>query len=153
MSDAVRVGADALLLVDLPVEHAAPYRESARAAGLHLIAMTASTSDDARLAEVLCEASGFVYHTALTGTTGAMRCVPAEVSKAITRVRRHTTLPVAAGFGIRDTAQAQALAGTADLIVVGSQLIELLASKGVEEVRQAVRRYAECLANGSGSGA
>ncbi|MCC8392499.1 tryptophan synthase subunit alpha [Paraburkholderia sp. MMS20-SJTR3] len=145
MSDAARVGADALLLVDLPVEHAAPYRESARVAGLHLIAMTAPTSDDLRIGQVLHEASGFVYHTAVVGTTGVTHCVPAEVGKAITRVRRHTTLPVAAGFGIRDAAQAQALAGTADLIVVGSQLIELLASQGVEEVRQAVRRYAECL--------
>lgn len=151
MADAARVGVDALLLVDLPVEHAAPYREAARTAGLHLIAMTAPTSDDVRLAEVLRDAGGFVYHTALAGTTGALRCDPAEVSKAITRVRRHTTLPVAAGFGIRDRAQAQALAGSADLIVVGSQLIELLASKGVEEVRLAVRGYAECLAEASSS--
>jgi tryptophan synthase alpha chain len=145
MAEAAAVGADALLLVDLPVEHAAHYRAAARSAGLHLIAMTAPNSDDARLAEVLREASGFVYHVAINGTTGAARCTPAMVGTALARVRRHTPLPIAAGFGIREAAQARALAGHADLLVVGSQLVETLADAGVEAALQLVREFAQAL--------
>ncbi|MCW2318144.1 tryptophan synthase alpha chain [Rhodoblastus acidophilus] len=145
MTDAAAAGADALLLLDLPVEHAAPYRAAALAAGLRLIVMTAPTSDDARLAEILRDASGFVYHTTITGTTGAASCAPEQAGAAIARTRRHTRAPIAAGFGVRRPAQARALAEHADLVVVGSQLVETLASEGVDAALRAVRAFAEAL--------
>ena len=145
MADAARAGVDGLLLVDLPVEHAAPYKAAARAAGLHLLSMTAPTSDDARLSEVLRDASGFVYHVALNGTTGAGQCVPDAVRQALARVRRHTGLPLAAGFGVRDTRQARALAACADLVVIGSKLIETLAQHGVQATLDEVHQFAQAL--------
>ncbi|MBB4199551.1 tryptophan synthase subunit alpha [Rhodoblastus sphagnicola] len=144
-AEAAASGADAALLLDLPVEHAAPFRAAARSSGLHLIAMTAPTSDDARLAEILRGVSGFVYHATINGTTGAARCSPAEVSTAIARVRRHTTLPVAAGFGIREPAQARDLAEQADLVVIGSQLVETLAQGGASAALESVYGFARAL--------
>ena len=138
MNDAAEAGVDGLLLVDLPVEHASPYEDAAETAGLHLIRMTAPTSDDARLAEVLKDARGFIYHVTLTGTTGAASATAADVEAAIARLRRHSPLPIAAGFGIRSAAQVRALAGTAELIVVGSRLVEVLAAQGAEAALEEV---------------
>jgi tryptophan synthase alpha chain len=145
MADAARLGVDGLLLVDLPIEHAAPYKETASAAGLHLISMTAPTSDDARLDRVLHGASGFVYHVALNGTTGARRCAPDDVAPTVARLRRHTALPIAVGFGIRDAGQVRALAGIADILVVGSQLVDTLAQRGTATALDEVRRYAQAI--------
>lgn len=142
MNDAAEAGVDGLILVDLPIEHAPPYEDAAKTAGLHLIRMTAPTSDDKRLAEVLKDAIGFIYHVTLTGTTGAASATAADVEAAITRLRRHSRLPVAAGFGIRSAAQVHALAGKAELIVVGSRLVEVLAHNGVEAALEEVRAFA-----------
>lgn len=145
MADAAQAGVDGLILVDLPVEHHAPYRTSARQQGLHLVRMTAPTCDDARLASVLEGAEGFVYHVTLTGTTGAGQASLDEISQAIACVRKHTALPVAAGFGIRTAVQVQELAGIADLVVVGSRLVEVLAEQGVDAALQEVRSLATAL--------
>ena len=89
--------------------------------------------------------SGFVYHATINGTTGAARCAPAEVSAALARVRGRTKLPVAAGFGIREPAQARDLAGQADLVVVGSQLVQRLEQDGVDAALEAVRGFAQAV--------
>lgn len=145
MNEATDAGVDGLILVDLPIEHAPPYEDAARTAGLHLIRMTAPTSDDKRLAEVLKDASGFIYHVTLTGTTGAASATAADVETAIARLRRHSSLPVAAGFGIRSAAQVRELAGKAELIVVGSRLVEVLAKSGVDAALAEVRALAAAL--------
>jgi tryptophan synthase alpha chain len=144
LRDAAQAGVDALLLVDLTVEHAAPYVGAAREAGVHLIRMTAPTSDEARLRTVLADASGFVYHVSLNGTTGAAGAAP-DADAALARVRRFTDLPLALGFGIRDEAQIRALAGTVELIVVGSRLVEMLASDGVDATLAQVSAFARAL--------
>jgi tryptophan synthase alpha chain len=95
-----------------------------------------------RLAELLQDARGFIYHVTLTGTTGAASATAADVEAAITRLRRHSRLPVAAGFGIRSAAQVRELAGKAELIVVGSRLVEVLAHNGVEAALEEVRALA-----------
>lgn len=145
MNDAAEAGVDGLILVDLPIEHAPPYDDAAKTAGLHLIRMTAPTSDDKRLAEVLKDASGFIYHVTLTGTTGAASATAADVEAAIARLRRHSSLPVAAGFGIRSAAQVHELAGKAELIVVGSSLVAVLAHAGVAAALDEVRQLAAAL--------
>lgn len=144
-ADAAAAGVDALLLVDLPLEHEASYRALARGAGLHLIRMTAPTSDDARLAALLDNVDGFVYHVTLNGTTGAAAGSSDQVVDAVARVRRHTRLPVAAGFGIRSPEQVRALAGKVELIVVGSRLVEALADGGAPAALAAVRQLAGAL--------
>ena len=142
MAAAAQAGVDGLLLVDLPMEHAAPWQTAAERAGLHLIRMTAPTSDDARLQQVLADASGMVYHVTVTGTTGQKSAVAADIAKDLARLRRHTDLPLAAGFGIRTPEQARALAAHADLVVVGSRLVEVLNTDGMDGALQAIRELA-----------
>jgi len=146
MQDAAHSGVDGLILVDLPIEHLALYDAAACAAGLHLIRMTAPTSDDARLAQILAGAGGFVYHVSVTGTTGAGSATAEEVAQAVERVHRHTALPVATGFGIREAAQVKALAGHSELIVVGSALVDRLADQGVAAALAQVRELAAACA-------
>jgi tryptophan synthase alpha chain len=148
MRDAAAAGVDGLLLVDLPLEHAAPAKQAARAAGLHLISMSAPTSDDDRLAQVLADASGFVYHVALNGTTGAAQSLPLDVANAITRLRRHTKLPLAVGFGIREPAQARAMAELAEVVVVGSALVDTLQNQGIDATLAQVRALAAAVHGG-----
>lgn len=139
MAAAASAGADALLLVDLPFEHALPVAAAARAQGIALVRMTAPTSDDGRLEALLAGANGFVYHVALTGITGSVQGLPEEVVADLARVRRRTDLPLAVGFGIRTPAQAAAMAGAAELVVVGSALVETLAARGTAAALQEVR--------------
>jgi tryptophan synthase alpha chain len=145
MADAARSGVDGLLLVDLPAEHIEPYRHLAQASHLHLIVQTAPTSDDERLGRILPAASGFVYHVALTGTTGAAACCPAEAQAQLHRVRAQTDLPLAIGFGIRTTEQARALAGHAELIVLGSLFVDAQAQGGATAALAQVGRFAQAL--------
>ncbi len=120
-------GVDGLVVVDLPPEEEAELRSPADGAGLRLIRLTTPTTDEARLAEVLAGASGFVYHVSITGITGAAAPDPDAVSGAVARVRRHTALPVAVGFGIKTPEQAAAVARVADAAVVGSALVAKVA--------------------------
>jgi tryptophan synthase alpha chain len=145
MTDASGAGVDALLLVDLPLEHATEVRPAARAAGIHIISMTAPTSDDARLAQLLKDASGFVYHVSLNGITGAAQSVAQEVGEALARVHRHTGIPVAVGFGIRTCAQASLMAQTADIVVVGSALVDTLSRDGIKAALAQVAELAEAV--------
>ena len=126
-TDAVAAGIDGIIIVDLPPEESDELTPQARAAGLDFIRLTAPTSDDVRLPRVLASASGFIYHVAIAGITGTRSAVPADVALAITRLKRHTDLPVAVGFGIRTPEQAAAIARVADAAVVGSVLVDTIA--------------------------
>ncbi len=99
----------------------------ARAAGLNFIFLTAPTTDDARLPRVLEKASGFVYYVSITGITGTASASAADIGGAVARLRRHTALPVAVGFGIKTAEQAAEVAAVADAAVVGSALVNCLA--------------------------
>jgi tryptophan synthase alpha chain len=138
--DASQAGVDGVVLVDLPYEHVTPYMAAAQAVGIHLVRMSAPTSDDERMGKLFVEAGGFIYHVAVTGTTGAGSGSRDDLERALVRVRRHTGLPVAVGFGVCDANQVAALAGLADLIVVGSALVEILAAEGIEATLERVRQ-------------
>lgn len=125
--DAAEAGADGLIIVDLPPEEDAELLEPAREAGLRLIYLTAPTTDDKRLPRVLRHASGFVYYVSIAGTTGTKSADISSVGEAVERIRRHTDLPVAVGFGIRTPQQAAQVAGVADAVVVGSALVDKVA--------------------------
>lgn len=145
MADAAAAGVDGLLLVDLPFEHAADYRQAARQQGLQLISMTAPTSDDARLAKLLPQAEGFVYHVSLNGITGGTSAATDTVIDTLARLRRHTSLPLALGFGLREPAQLHALRQHADLLVVGTLIVETLEQHGVAAALAKVRGLADVL--------
>jgi tryptophan synthase alpha chain len=124
--DAKAAGVDGLIVVDLPPEEDEELCLPALKAGLNFIRLATPTTDDRRLPAVLNNTSGFVYYVSITGITGAAAPDAAKVSTAVTRIKRHTKLPVAVGFGVRTAEQARAIAQGADGVVVGSALVDAL---------------------------
>jgi tryptophan synthase alpha chain len=147
--DAAAAGADGVILVDLPPEEAGEFLPFARAAGLDFIRLTAPTSDDERLPVVVGDASGFIYHVAIAGITGTRSADAGAVAEAVARIRRHTDLPVAVGFGIRTPQQAADIARFADAAVVGTALVETVARLGHDPgLPEAIRTQVAALAEG-----
>jgi tryptophan synthase alpha chain len=124
---AIVAGVDGLIVVDLPPEEDAELCLPALAKGLNFIRLATPTTDDKRLPKVLGNTSGFIYYVSITGITGAAAPVADMVGAAVERLRRHTALPVAVGFGIREPAQAAGIARLADAAVVGSALVDEVA--------------------------
>ena len=124
--DAKAAGVDGLIVVDLPPEEDSELCLPALKAGLNFIRLATPTTDDKRLPAVLANTSGFVYYVSITGITGTAAPNAARVSDAVARIKRHTSLPVAVGFGVRDAARARSIAEGADGVVVGSALIDAL---------------------------
>ena len=127
ISDAKEAGVDGLIVVDLPPEHNDELCEPAQSAGLDFIRLTTPTTDDDRLPTVLAGSSGFVYYVSVAGVTGAGAATMDHVEEAVTRLRRHTDLPVCIGFGIRTPQHAAEVAKRAEGAVVGSALIDKIA--------------------------
>jgi len=123
LADAKAAGVDGLIVVDLPPEEDAELCLPALDAGLNFIRLATPTTDDKRLPTVLKNTSGFVYYVSITGITGAASPDVDAVRTAVARIKRHTKLPVAVGFGVRTASQARAIATGADGVVVGSALV------------------------------
>ncbi len=128
LTDAAAAGVDGLIVVDVPPEEDDVLCLPAVEAGLSFIRLATPTTDDARLPAVLRHASGFLYHVAIAGVTGAEGAGEAEIARAVTRLKAMVDLPVAVGFGIKTPAQAAAVARHADAAVVGSALCERIAA-------------------------
>jgi tryptophan synthase alpha chain len=126
LTDAKAAGVDGLIVVDLPPEEDEELCLPALKAGLNFIRLATPTTDDKRLPAVLTHTSGFVYYVSITGVTGAAAPDTAKVAAAVARIKRHTELPVAVGFGVRTAEQARAIAERADGVVVGSALVDAL---------------------------
>jgi tryptophan synthase alpha chain len=124
--DAKSAGVDGLIVVDLPPEEDEELCLPALKAGLNFIRLATPTTDDKRLPAVLNNTSGFVYYVSITGITGSAAPDAGKVAGAVARIKRHTKLPVAVGFGVRTAEQARAIAQGADGVVVGSALVEAL---------------------------
>jgi tryptophan synthase alpha chain len=128
LGDAKTAGVDGLIIVDLPPEEDTELCIPAMKAGLNFIRLATPTTDDRRLPQVLANTRGFLYYVAVAGVTGTKSAADDVVTAAVTRLKRHTTLPVAVGFGIRTPAQAAAVARVADAAVVGSALVDRVAA-------------------------
>jgi tryptophan synthase alpha chain len=126
LADAKAAGVDGLIVVDLPPEEDEELCLPALKAGVNFIRLATPTTDDQRLPAVLKNTSGFVYYVSITGITGAAAPDAGKVGAAVGRIKKHTQLPVAVGFGVRDAARAKAIAQGADGVVVGSALIDVL---------------------------
>jgi tryptophan synthase alpha chain len=124
LTDAKAAGVDGLIVVDLPPEEDDELCIPALKAGLNFIRLATPTTDDKRLPAVLNNTSGFVYYVSITGITGSAAPDAGKVEAAVARIKRHTKLPVAVGFGVRTAEQAEAIARGADGVVVGSALVE-----------------------------
>ena len=124
LAEATAVGVDGLIIVDLPPEEDDELCRPAIEAGLHWIRLATPTTDDARLPVVLTHTSGFLYYVAIMGITGTKSADEDEIRRAVARLKAHTELPVAVGFGIKTPQQAAVVAEAADAAVVGSALVE-----------------------------
>jgi len=124
--DARVAGVDGLIVVDLPPEEDEELCLPALKAGLAFIRLATPTTDDKRLPTVLKHTSGFVYYVSITGITGAAAPDSGKVTAAVARIKRHTKLPIAVGFGVRTAEQAAAIARGAEAVVVGSALVEAI---------------------------
>jgi tryptophan synthase alpha chain len=122
--DAKAAGVDGLIVVDLPPEEDAELCLPALKAGVNFIRLATPTTDDKRLPAVLANTSGFVYYVSMTGITGGAIADYSAVGAAVTRIKGHTPLPVAVGFGVKTAQDAAQIAATADGVVVGSALVE-----------------------------
>jgi len=124
LGDAIAAGVDGLIVVDLPPEEDDELCLPALRAGLNFIRLATPTTDDRRLPAVLANTSGFVYYVSITGITGMAMPDTGRVADAVARIKRHTAMPVAVGFGVRTPEQARAIATGADAVVVGSALVD-----------------------------
>jgi tryptophan synthase alpha chain len=146
LRDARAAGVDGLIAVDLPPEEDGELCLPALAAGISFIRLATPTTDGARLPVVLANTSGFVYYVSITGITGAAAPEVAKVASAVRRIKAHTKLPVAVGFGVKSPAAAKAIAAHADGVVIGSALVETLRAS-LDETGKPTERSVKAVAD------
>lgn len=117
-------GVDGILVVDLPPEEAGELRVFTDEAGIDFISLVAPTTGLDRLKTILKDATGFLYYISITGVTGTAAPKVEDIAREVVKIRKMTKMPVAVGFGISNTAQASAIAGVADGIVIGSAVVQ-----------------------------
>jgi len=122
-AEAAQAGVAGVIVPDMPVEESEPVAGWLRAAALDTIFMVAPTTTEPRMDTVCEHSSGFVYCVTLTGITGARAELPTGLKQLVANVRKHTQLPIAAGFGISRPEHMKALRGVADAAVVGSAVV------------------------------
>lgn len=137
-------GVDGVICVDIPPEEDDALGPALRGAGIAPIRLATPTTDAARLPQVLNGASGFVYYVSVAGITGLQQAAQSSIEEAVARLKAATDLPIAVGFGVRTPEQAAAIARVADGVVVGSAIVELVATHGVD-APAAVTAYVQTL--------
>lgn len=150
--EAARAGVDGLLVLDLPPEEAGVMEPVMRQAGLCSIYLVAPTTPEERLEFIVRHASGFIYYVSREGVTGMQTEISDSIAPMTARIRAHTDLPIAVGFGISNAAQARAVARSAEAIVVGSAIVHQIAQHGrspdlVPVVAGFVRELAQAIKN------
>ena len=131
---AVEVGVDGLIVVNLPPEEAGTLLNLSRASDLDVIFLVAPTTQDERIQVIADSASGFMYYVSIKGITGASHLDTNDVQRSIANIRLHTTLPLAVGFGIRTPDDAARIGAVADAVVVGSLMVETMATTPLEQI-------------------
>jgi len=141
IKDAAKAGVDGLLVLDLPPEESANYEALMRRAGLCHIYLVAPTTTEDRIELIVKRGSGFIYYVSREGVTGMQKQVAANLAQQVARIRAHTKLPIAVGFGISTPEQARTVASVADAVVVGSAVVNQIAQHGKSP--ELVRRASE----------
>jgi tryptophan synthase alpha chain len=145
-SDAAHAGVAGIIVPDLPSEESAEFDAALDPEGLARIDLYAPTTPDDRLARLVPRARGFVYCVSLTGVTGARRALGPDVAEFVGRVRRHTSLPIAVGFGISTPEHVASLRGVADAVVVGSAALDAVSAAEADRRADALRGFVSSLA-------
>ncbi|HXU77386.1 MAG TPA: tryptophan synthase subunit alpha [Methylomirabilota bacterium] len=130
IKDAARAGVDGLLVLDLPPEESDDYEALMKAAGLCNIYLVAPTTPDDRVKLIVTRGTGFIYYVSREGVTGMQQKVSDRIAEMTARIRAHTQLPIAIGFGISNPEQARSVARQAEAIVVGSAIVHQIAEHG-----------------------
>jgi len=130
VAEAARSGVDGLLVLDLPPEESGDYEALMRAGGLCVIYLVAPTTPEDRIEVIVKRGTGFIYYVSREGVTGMQAKVSETIGLMTARIRQHTNLPVAVGFGISNPAQARLVAANAEAIVVGSAVVNQIAQRG-----------------------
>jgi tryptophan synthase alpha chain len=130
LHDAARAGVDGLVVLDLPPEESAGYDKFMAQAGLCAIYLVAPTTPDERIALIVKRGSGFIYYVSREGVTGMQQKVSVNISEMTAKIRAHTRLPIAVGFGISNPDQARLVAANSDAVVVGSAVVNQVAKHG-----------------------
>ncbi len=152
--DVIAAGVDGLIVVDLPPEEDDELCLPAMKAGVSFIRLATPTTDDRRAPAVFKNTSGFVYYVSVLGITGTKAPDLKSVAVNVNRLRGHTKLPIAVGFGVKTAAQARSIAKTADAVVVGSALVSAVknsltkAGKPTSKTAKAVHTLVSEIANG-----
>lgn len=141
-----KAGVDGVICVDLAPEEDDDLGPALREKGIAPIRLATPTTDEARLPMVLDKSQGFLYYVSVAGITGKQSAAVADIEANVSRIKQHTDLPVAVGFGVRTPEQADAIAKVADGVVVGSALVELVAEHG-DNAPEHLRALTEKLAN------
>src|SRR5882762_5394693 len=152
IQDAAKSGIDGLLVLDLPPEEGENYEALMHEHGLCNIYLIAPTTPDERIELIVKRATGFVYYVSREGVTGMQQKVSDTISQMTAKIRAHTDLPIAVGFGISTPDQAKTVAATAEAIVVGSAIVNQIAEHGkspglVSRVKNLVNGLAQATRN------
>jgi tryptophan synthase alpha chain len=130
IADAARAGVDGLLVLDLPPEESDNYEALMRKAGLCHIYLVAPTTPEERMELIVKRGAGFIYYISREGVTGMQSQVASNLAEQVAKIRAHTDLPIAVGFGISNPEQAKLVAREADGAVVGSAIVNQIAQHG-----------------------
>ena len=149
--DAAEAGLDGLIVPDLPAEESAPLQKLCEEHNIHLIPLLAPTSTDERIAQTCKDARGFIYCVSLTGVTGARQDLSSGVESLVSRVRRHTDLPILVGFGVSRREHVEAIGRFADGAVVASALLDAIDKSPKERVLETAREFVRGLKGPDGA--
>jgi len=153
---ASEAGLDGVIVADLPPDEAGPLTERCQPVGIHVIPLLAPTSTDARIAAACRNSTGFIYCVSLVGVTGARDRLSSDAYPLLERVRRHTSLPLAVGFGISSREHVESVGKVAQAAVVGSAMVDVIAKSPKNELIENATGYVRELAgrgsNNKGSG-
>jgi tryptophan synthase alpha chain len=127
---AAKAGVDGLLVLDLPPEESDNYESLMRRAGLCHIYLVAPTTPEDRMELIVKRGAGFIYYISREGVTGMQTSVASNLASQVAKIRAHTNLPVAVGFGISNPKQAKLVASSSDAVVVGSAVVNQIAGHG-----------------------
>lgn len=130
ITEAAKAGVDGLLVLDLPPEESENYEGLMRKAGVANIYLVAPTTPEARMELIVKRGAGFIYYISREGVTGMQSQVAANLAEQVAKIRAHTKLPIAVGFGVSNPEQAKVVAKDADGAVVGSAIVNQIAQHG-----------------------
>ena len=150
INDCARVGVDGLLVLDLPPEESDNYESLMKQAGLCHIYLVAPTTPEDRMELIVKRGSGFIYYISREGVTGMQAKVASNLASQVAKIRAHTDLPVAVGFGVSNPEQVRLVAESADAVVVGSAIVNQIAEHGrSSDLVVQVGRFVQSLNNGN----